>query len=271
VSAGHGPPAAYAAPMRSRARLLLPALGLVAALLAGCSSGAGADRAVGSAATPAEAQALAGLLHRDFQRGGADFVVTAPYSRDAVLTLTGDIDFRHSVGRAQAVTSFPDGRTDDTRTIFFTPDGVWVGDVAGLTAALTSVGAPQVSYLRRPLAAADDAAGTPLLDVLVRMLLGLSSPSSDDPRYFRDGATTWQGQRSIDSRLASLFRLRDGRTVAVAAAGDLLLQFATPLQDGAFDVTVTLSDHGPRAIDLPAETETADAAAHQEIATALGV
>ncbi|MGZ4507148.1 MAG: hypothetical protein ACXVX8_10715 [Blastococcus sp.] len=257
--------------MRYRARLLMLALGLVTALLAGCSSSPGADRTAGSPVTAAEAQAIAGLLHRDFQAGGAGFVVTAPYSHDAVLTLTGDIDFRHSIGRAQAVTTYSDGRADETRTLFFTPEDLWVGDVPGLTTALTKAGLPKATYLRRPLTLPYDAAGMPLLDVLTRVLVDLSSPTSDDPRFFQDGHTTWQGQRSIDSRLASLFRLRDGRTVAVAASDDLLLQFATPLQSGDFDVTVTLSDHGPRMIDLPSASETAEVADHQAIATALGV
>lgn len=257
--------------MRYRARLLMLALGLVTALLAGCTSDAGADRAAGSPATAAEAQGIAGLLHADFQAGGAAFVVTAPYSHAAVLTLTGDIDFRHSIGRALAVTTYSDGRADDTRTVFFTPEDLWVGDVPGLTAALTKAGAPKASYLRRPLTLPYDAAGMPLLDVLTRVLVDLSSQTGDDPRFFQDGHTTWQGQRSIDGRLASLFRLRDGHTVAVAASGNLLLQYVSPLPGGGFDVTVTLSDHGPRVIDLPSATETADVADHQAIATALGV
>jgi hypothetical protein len=36
-------------------------------------------------------------------------------------------------------------------------------------------------------------------------------------------------------------------------------------------VTVTLADHGPRTITLPAEDQSLDAAAHPEVATALGV
>ena len=47
-------------------------------------------------------------------------MVTAPYGEDTVLTLTGEVDFRHDIGRAQAVTSFGDGRADDTRTLYFT-------------------------------------------------------------------------------------------------------------------------------------------------------
>jgi len=40
----------------------------------------------------------------------------------------------------------------------------------------------------------------------------------------------------------------------------------TPLQDGAFDATITLSDHGRRTIELPADDVTADAADHPDIA-----
>ena len=80
----------------------------------------------------------------------------------------------------------------------------------------------------------------------MRLVLNLSAPDGDDPAAFRDADYTWEGQRSIDGRLTSLFGLEDGRTVAVAATDDLLTQFVTPLAGGAVDLTVTLSDHGAR-------------------------
>jgi D-tyrosyl-tRNA(Tyr) deacylase len=43
------------------------------------------------------------------------------------------------------------------------------------------------------------------------------------------------------------------------------------LSGGHFDVTVTLTDHGPRTIDLPANAETAAVADHRAVAEALGV
>lgn len=257
--------------MRSRARSLVVALGLAATLTAGCSAGDGGVRRIGDRITPTEATALADLLHKDGEQGGADFVVTAPYSPDAVLTLTGAIDFRRSVGRAQAVTTFSNGRPEDTRTVFFSPQDLWVGDVHGLAEALAKDGVGKAVYLRRPLTAPDAPAGTPLMDVIVRILVGLSAPTRDQASDFTGGGYTWQGQRSIDSHLASLYRLRDGRTVAVAASGDLLLQYVTPLSGGRFDVTVTLSEHGPRTIDLPSNSETAAVADHPAIAAALGV
>jgi len=271
VSAEDGAPAAYAAGMRSRGGLVLLALGLVAALTVGCSSGDGGIRRTGDRVTVAEAGALADVLHRNRLEGGAAFVVTAPYSTGVVLTLTGEIDFRRSEGRAQAVTTFPDGRPDDTRTVFFSAQDLWVGDVPGMREALNHAGARRVSYLRRPLSAPGAPDGTPLMDVIVRIVSGLSAPSADPAADFLGPGYTWQGQRSIDSRLASLFRLHDGRTVAVAASGNLLLQYVAPLEDGRFDVTVTLSDQGPRAIDLPGDDETATVARYRAVATSLGV
>jgi len=255
--------------MRSRARALLLALALVLAPVTACTAEDAADRRPGAAVTAAEAQSLSRLLHRNLQRGGADFVVTAPYGDGAVLTLTGEIDFRRSVGRAQAVTSFDGDRPDDTRTMFFTEEQIWFGDVPGLTESLAGAGAPDAAYLRRPVAASGGA--PPLVDVLVEVLLNLSAATDDDPEAFRGGGYTWQGQRSIDSTLTSLFSLPDGRTVAVGAADDLLVQFVTPLPGDGFEVTVTLSDHGPRRIDVPADEETADAAEHAEVAAAFGV
>jgi hypothetical protein len=256
-------------PPRTHRLAVAAALGLT--LVAGCTTDSGAERSAGDRVTQEEAQALSALLQRNQQRGGADFLVTAPYGEDRLLTLTGSVDFRERVGRAQAVTSFDDGRPEDTRTLFFTPEAVWVGDVPGLADALAGNGAPQAVYLRRPVTTGTDDQVPLLVDVLTEVLLNLSARTADDPRAFLDGGYTWEGQRSIDSRLATLFGLPGDRTVAVSSADDLLTQFVTTVADAGFDVTITLSDHGTRRIDLPAEEETADAAEHAAIAAALGI
>lgn len=257
--------------MSSRARRLVAASGLALALTAGCTADGGGVRAAGDPVTDEEAAVLAGLLQRNEQRGGADFVVTAPYGETELLTLTGSVDFRNDVGRAQAVTSFDDGRPDDVRTLFFTPEEVWVGDVPGLTDALAGSGAPSMAYLRRPVTTGGTADDAPLLvDVLTEVLLNLAARTADDPRAFLGGDYTWEGQRSIDSRLATLFGVPGGRTVAVDASDDVLTQFVTTVADAGFDVTFTLSDHGIRRIDLPAEEETADAAEHPDVAALMG-
>jgi hypothetical protein len=243
---------------------------LTAALLTGCTAEA-ATRAVGDSITQDEADALADLLLRNHAVGGADFVVTAPYREGVVLSLTGEVDFRDGVGRAQAVTTFGSQREDDVRTLFFTAEQVWIGDVAGLPEALAASGDATATYLRRDLTTAATGEDPLLADVLVTLLLRLSAESADEPESFLGRDYSWQGQRSIDSRLATVFGLRNGRTVAVSAADDLLLQFSTPVLDGAFDATVTLSDHGRRSVDLPTDEETAEAADHPEIAEALGL
>ena len=250
--------------MRSRAGALLLALGLTFLLLPACSAD-DADRRPGDPVTAAEAATLAGLLHRNLQRGGADFVVTAPYG-SAVLTMTGEVDFRRTVGRAQAVTTFGDGRPDDVRTVFFTDEHVWFGNVPGLTDSLAGAGAPGAAYLRRPVPSPEEPPA--LVDFALGILLNLSASRDDDPEAFR--GYTWEGQRSIDSRLTSLFALRGGRAVAVGSGG-LLTQFVTPLPGGDSEVTVTLSDHGRRRLGVPAEQKTADAADHPDLAAAFGI
>lgn len=257
--------------MRPRPRSLPLALGVTLALLAGCSSDGDLDRTPGDPVTAAEAGTLAELLHRNYVRSGADFVVTAPYADGVVLTLTGEVDFREAVGRARAVTTFPGGRPDDSRTVFFSREDVWVGDLPGLADALAADGAPGASYLRRPVTTGSEDVAPVLLDVLLEVLLDLSSRTPDDPQAFLDGSYTWEGQRSIDGRLTTLFGLHEDRTVAVAAAGDVLAQFGTPLAGGAFDATVTLSDHGHRRLDVPADTATVEAADHAAVAARFGV
>src|SRR3954469_10634088 len=247
----------YARPVRRL--VLFPALGLVVALVGGCSSGDGEPQP-GDPVTQADAASLAGLLHRDYTHGGADFVITAPYGEDTVLTLTGQVDFRHDIGQARAVTSFGDARADDVRTIVFTDEDLWIGDVPGLPEALTAAGVPGGTSLHRALTGGDEGATPPLVDAVLEVLLNLSAQTADDPRSFVGAGYTWQGQRSIDSRLTSLFVLRDGRTVAVGASDDLLTQFVTPLAGGEVDVTVTLSDHGPRTLETPEPAQCAEAA-----------
>jgi hypothetical protein len=247
-----------------RLGVLVPALGLVAGLVTGCSSG-DVERKAGDPVTAQDAAALAGLLHRDYVHAGADFVVTAPYGQDTVLTLTGEVDFRHEIGHARAVTSFGDGRPDDVRTIVFTAEELWVGG-PGLAEGLVADGVPSAVYLHRALTGGGADATPPLVDAVLEVLLNLSARTDDQPRSFLAAGYTWQGQRSIDSRLTSLFGLRDGRTVAVDASDHLLTQFVTPLTGDGHDVTVTLSDHRPRTLETPDPAQSAEAAAHPDLA-----
>jgi len=256
--------------MPSRLRSLLLALGLVLALLAGCSDSSGADRNPGDKITRDEADVLAELLHQDFEHGGADFVESAPYGEGAVLTLTGQVDFVRSIGHAQAVTKYSDGRPDDTREVFFTADTIWFGDVPGLSDALAAAGLPDAAYMQRPMAKSAEGTSS-LVDVLTQLVLNLSARGGDDPRAFLNGSYTWQGQRSIDGQLAAVYALSGGKTVAVSTKNKLLLQYVTPLPDQDFQVTITLSKHGERSIQLPTADQTVNAADPPQIAAQVGV
>ncbi|TKJ26477.1 hypothetical protein [Blastococcus sp. CCUG 61487] len=243
---------------------VLPAAALALALLAGCADGDG-RREAGSAVTEEEADLLAGLLHRNHTDGGADFVVTAPYGPGSVLTLTGEVDFREGLGRAQAVVDVED--VAHARSLFFTREDLWIGDLPDDESLPADV-----AYLHRPLAGADEPT-RPLVDVLVTVLLGLSAEADDEPAAFLDGGYTWEGRRSIDGRPTALFGLPGDRTVAVSSTDDVLVQFTTPVpaETGDLEVTTTLAEHGRRALDLPAETQTASAGDHPELAASLGL
>ena len=85
-------------PRRRRPPLAAGVLLAVLPVLAGCSDDA-ADRRAGDEVTADEAEVLAGLLARNTDEGGADFVATAPFGEDSLLTLTGEIDYADAVGR----------------------------------------------------------------------------------------------------------------------------------------------------------------------------
>ncbi len=239
------------------------------ASLAGCTGTAAADRSPGDPVTADEAESLARLLQRNYQRGGAEFVVTAPYDAQTVLTLTGAVDFRRGHGRAEAVTDFGDERPDTSVTVFFTEQTVWAG-VPALPDVLVRAGAEPADYLRRP-AAGDDGGTAALLDVLAHLVLNLAEARADDPAAFLARDWTWAARRSIDSRLSSVFADADGRSVAVSVADDLLLQYVAAVPGHDFEVTVTLADHGAQSIDLPGEKSSADAADHPRLAQRLGL
>jgi hypothetical protein len=253
--------------MPPRRRPLVPVVGLVLALVAGCSAD-DPQRAAGDPVTAEEAGVLAALLARNEEQGGADFVVTAPYGADTVLTLTGEVDFPGQVGRAQAVTTYGGGRPDTARTLFFTAETLWFGDVPGLAGYLTAAGLPKASFVSRPLATGEE---PPLTDVLVRLVLNLAAEEPDDAGAFRSGNYSWQGERSVDGELTAVYASESGWSVAVDSSSDLLVQFVSRLPDEDVDVTVTLSDHGERAIAPPEASQTVDGEEHPEIAAAVGL
>jgi hypothetical protein len=257
-------------PLR-RPPLLVLSLLLLIALVTGCGSDTAPRRAPGDPITPAEADALSRLLYRDYQAGGANFVVAAPYAEGTVLTLTGEVDFARGIGRAQGVTTYSNGQPQETRTLFFTTTDIWFGDVPGLAGALAGAGLPAAAYLRRPIATTGATGTASLIDVLVQLVPRLSARSADDPRSFLERNYTWQGTTSVNGTLASLFRSGTGTTIAVAADTGSLLQYVTRLPDQSFDVTITLTDHGTREIGLPSDAETVTAADHPDIAAAVGV
>ena len=247
----------------------LAAAALVAGLLVGgCTAGDGADREAGAPVTAAEAETLSRLLQRNHQRGGAGFVATAPYGGEAVLTVAGDVDFRRSAGRAEVTTSLGDGRPDRSAEVVFTAEEVWIGEAPGLAEGLAAAGLPEARWLRRPLGPDGTAE---LLDVVLRVVLNLGRAPADDPRSFLERDWTWQGRRSIDGRLCALFADPQGRTVAVGAADDLMLQFATPLPGEPFEVTVTLAGHGRRSVAVPDDATSAAAADHPQLADRIGL
>ncbi|MEX5721531.1 hypothetical protein [Geodermatophilus maliterrae] len=249
-------------------RLLAIALVLLAVLLTGCSDDS-PDRQPGDPVTAEEAEVLAGLLAGNAEEGGADVVVTAPFGEGGLLTLTGEVDLAGAAGRARSVTSYGDERPDDVRTAFFTPEQIWFGDLPGLPEALAAAGLPDVPFVRRPVATGTEA--VPLTDVLVRLVLNLGAAEPDEAGSFTGGGTTWEGQRSIDGRLASVYASEAGWSVAVDDSSGVLLQYVTRLPGQDADVTVTLADHGPRTIALPEEAQTVDAVAHPAVAAAVGV
>lgn len=237
-------------------------------LLTGCSENEDptANRAPGDAISEEEAQVLADVLNRNFIRGGADVRITAPYSPEATLTLTGEIDFTTGEGTLDSLTVFSDGQPDEVRTVFFTSDRILVGNLPGFAAAMGEAGRPDAVYLRTGL----DGGGR-LIDNIIGMLQRLAAPEPDDPDNLVAAGYTWQGGGRIDSTLISTFATGSGTArISIGAADHLLRQFVSPPPGGDFPVSINLTAHGTRSIDFPSEEQIADASAYPEVAAQFG-
>ena len=107
--------------------------------------------------------------------------------------------------------------------------------------------------------------------MLVQLVPNLSPRADDDPRAFLERGYTWQGQRSVNGRLAAVYadrHRRHGRRSPRRTSCCCSTRHGCPTR--AFDVTITLADHGPRTITLPDDAETALVADYPQIAGELG-
>ncbi len=232
-------------------------------------SGCGEDdpnenRAPGDPITVAEAEVLAEVLHRNTEEGGADVTVTAQYAEEALLTMTGSIDFSTDTGTLDAVTTYTTGQPDDLRTIYFDADRIVIGNIPGFTDAMATAGRTDALYLRTDL---DQE--TRLLDNVAGMLNRLAADEPDDPDNLIAAGYTWEGASRIDSVLTNTFRTTVA-SISIGIEDRLLRQYVTSPAAGTFPVRITLSNHGPNEVAFPPEEQIADASAYPEIAAQFG-
>lgn len=224
-----------------------------------------AERQIGDPITEAEAETLAGLLHRNLTEGGAAFRAVSPYAENTTFTYTGTMDFTSSSGTGIAVTDYNGMQPSESRSLYFTTDEMTFGDVPGLTDAMAAAGVPGVSFMRRQIFPGQD-----LIDTIVALLPRLSAAEPDPAAAYLERDYTFQGQTTIDGQLAALFSFGQAQ-VAVGVDERLLLQYVTTLPNSAVRVTVTLSDHGPQTVTAPPADQTVSATDYPDVAVAVGI
>lgn len=251
--------------MRVPGSRFLPLLLAGALLVAGCGEDdPNAGRSPGDDITAAEAQVLADVLYRNVEEGGADVTATAQYAEEALLTMTGSVDFTTKTGTLDTTTVFATGQPDEVRTIYFSTDRLVIGNVPGLTDAMSAAGRTGVQYLRSDL----NQQGR-LVDNIVGMIIRLTADQADDPDNLLAAGYTWEGPGRIDSVDTNTFR-NGTASISVGVEDELLYQFTAPPPDNTFPVQITLANHGPREIAFPPEEQIADASAYPEIAAQFG-
>lgn len=133
----------------------------------------------GTRLTAAQAARLSRVLFNNYDKGGADVEVTAPFGA-ATFVMKGTIDWRAHVGRLDVATSFTNGAAPERTEAYFTRSSVF-STLPGLTEAMAKQGRPGVNFVGRPL---ND---TSRLDLIIKLLDGLSSDRADNPLLIRQG------------------------------------------------------------------------------------
>lgn len=178
--------------------ILVPVLGMVAALIAGCTTPATQPAAAGPRPlTELEADRLAITRFGNYRAGGLHFTATVT-NAGGPLSLAGDLDTRAHVGYAAAEFTEADRRT--VAVLRWTPGSAssWPDTGDGRTPPAAPPTGPPRQHTLRP-------AGS-TLDAVLRLLLALSSDRPENAVLLRQSDARWLRQDRLGGTVADVLQ-----------------------------------------------------------------
>lgn len=214
--------------------------------------------------TTGQALRLSQMLLKNDQAKGAVAEMFVPFGSGATITLRGPIDWAGDQGSFVMSTTRSDGvAVPDSRVIW--DRGSLLTEVDGLEKSMEARGRPGVTFVQRALNPQ-----TASLDQLVAFVGSLAVDRAENPILLRQGDTAFLGSKTVDGVVVEGYRFGKTRYWIDPSSG-LLRRVEARFARYDESVVITLTDHGPRTIDLPPASAVVDAATIPDVLSELNV
>lgn len=199
----------------------------------------------GRKATPEQASALADVLTRNHDLGGADFEVTIEYGV-AIIKVVGQVDFAGHVGSATVSAS-----TEAPPVQIVFGQNIVVEKIDSLASTLEAANLPPANWMRRPLRTS-----TSPLDIVLAIVLSASATQRDNPVLLLQDGLRFVGTKNIDG--VTCQGLTRGSATYWVGDDGLLHRLEARLVSTKSIADISFTNHGPRKIDEPSQTDVVD-------------
>lgn len=204
--------------------------------------------------TTAQALTLSQMLLKNEQAKGAVAEMFVPFGTAATFTLRGPIDWANDQGSFTMVTTRSDNVAVPDSTVVW-DRGALLTELDGLEAEMAKTGRSGVRFVRRALNPQ-----TASLDQLIAFTGSLAVDRAENPLLLRQGDTAFLGPKTLDGVTVDGYRFGKTRYWIDPSTG-LLRQVEARFARYDAPVVITLTEHGPQSIPVPAASEVVDASA----------
>lgn len=218
--------------------------------LVGCGSsgeGSASSTTVGSGSTPNadDFDRLSLFLLRDRQAGGADLVVRFESSGEKVV-LRGVVDWVDHSGSIEVSSTASDGTNTQPYEVRFSEDRVYEPVAEETQTSLAAGGRAGIEWSSR----APDVEGDPL-DRILALLVSFSAEQPDNPALLDQRGVTVERHEAVGGDDATVYRTKAEALYWVLDDSGVLARFQGTVIGLDGPVTIDLTDHGPRRVEVP--------------------
>lgn len=206
---------------------------------------------VGTPLTASQASALASVLAKNFEAGGAEFSVTVPYGPASTFFLNGRIDYSRHLAEATLRSEVGGGAETATSTLFWSNDMV-LEEVDGLPAEAAALGRADVKYLARPMTKSS------AQDVVLAFVLATASEQRENPQLLQQGTARFLRADVVNGDAADVFRFGERTVYWVRQNDGMLVRIEANLAVAEGVTIIDLAKHGSVSIAGPLDAQVID-------------